>query len=209
MIREKNNFNFFSIDLSKETIVFLVLLVMGVHLYREIYIGNVNLVLLLLLIAFLYSSSKEYNWQGSLWLAFAVLIKPFFILFGGFCFLWGRYKTALFSILFTLLGLLLPVIFIGPDKTLELSGAWVSIMQAHASIENSIVNPNTIYWYLHVIFTVIGLENIHFSFYAALMTSGGLFLLYHKFMLMQIRNFHSKYLPLKTKDNWTNKYFYF
>ena len=101
------------------------------HLVRELYLGNINIVLLLLCALALrdYLSGKPF-W-GSILFGIVLLTKPFFLILIIPLIFRKQWKALLWLSLILITGLLLPFLFPGPEKSFILYSAWIKTMLIH------------------------------------------------------------------------------
>ncbi len=102
-----------------------------IHLVRELYLGNINIVLLLLCLIALVKILAKKDLQAGLILAIVFLAKPFFLLL--LIPLVVRMKTRVIGsiILFIFAGLIIPFIFPGPYRSITLYHDWIKTMRIH------------------------------------------------------------------------------
>lgn len=101
------------------------------HLVRELHLGNINVVLLLLLsLCLLFQLQNKYLYAGAL-LAVVVITKPFFLLLFLPLLVRGNIKLILSSAIFILSFLLLPAILTGVNKNIELHKEWLNVIMDH------------------------------------------------------------------------------
>ena len=159
------------------SIYILTLCITATHLYRELWLGNVNLLLvylLLLAIFFLYHNNEK---RCSGLIAVCLIIKPHFVLLLPIFVLVKKYKLFLYSIGFTILFLILPVIVLGWEKVSFLLMSWVKTMQSHNELSNLFDTHTTIFYQLKNIF---GNQIITPSFfYLTLLFMMIIYLLFH------------------------------
>ena len=107
------------------TYVLLLVLSMGLHLYREFILGQVNIDLFLSYILILILIQKDKPYLAGLFLAAGIMFKPWGIIFLPWLLLRKDYRIVLSFLLFTTLLFLLPVIFYGWQGLLEQNGKWL------------------------------------------------------------------------------------
>jgi hypothetical protein len=130
-------------------VFWITLIFFGDHLERELFLGNINFLLLVLLMWFWYQIQFS-KWKLAGWiLAFVCLVKPHFIIALPLVVLlrqWDLFKH--FAIAFCAL-FLLPIILCGPFDFWDLNRAWFRTMAEHnAALYES---PNTLYGIFHPI----------------------------------------------------------
>lgn len=133
----------FNNDLSNKAgkILFTVFVCFAIHIMRELHMGNINFLLLLaLLLAIKYVIKGKYV-IAALLMALVIITKPFFVLLLAPVFLHKYYKVILFVAGFIVLFIILPGLFIGFQRDIELHKEWLHTMIGHA---DSFPSPNTL-----------------------------------------------------------------
>jgi hypothetical protein len=89
----------------------LAILIIGTHFFRELHLGQVNLVLLWLYILTLFSSkNSKPGWAGAT-LAISLFIKPFGLILIPFILLTGRFREVLYTLGFVIILFVIPFFF--------------------------------------------------------------------------------------------------
>ena len=132
---------------SMTAVFWMTLIFFADHLERELFLGNINFLLLVLMMWFWYQIQFS-KWKLAGWiLAFVCLVKPHFIIALPLIILlrqWDLFKH--FVIAFCAL-FLLPIILCGPFDFWDLNRAWFRTMAEHnAALYES---PNTLYGIFH------------------------------------------------------------
>lgn len=128
---------------SIKAVFWMTLIFFGDHLERELFLGNINFLLLVLLMWFWFHIQfAKWNWAGWV-LAFVCLVKPHFVIALPLIVLlkqWDLFKhfcIALGSLF------LIPLFLCGPFDFFDLNQTWLKTMAAHnAALYES---PNTLY----------------------------------------------------------------
>jgi len=89
----------------------LGILITGTHFFRELHLGQVNLLLLGIYISALALFLRRHAQAAGALLAFSVFIKPFGMIFLPLFLIMGKWKEILYFIGFALLFFLLPMLF--------------------------------------------------------------------------------------------------
>ena len=107
---------------------------MVIHLVRELYLGNINIILLCLSLLALQNYLDGKNRSGSILFGIILLTKPFYLLL--LLPLLFRKKLKAIGILAITVaaGLLFPFIFMGWDRTLSFYSGWIKIMMLHGTV---------------------------------------------------------------------------
>ncbi|MEI6457042.1 MAG: glycosyltransferase family 87 protein, partial [bacterium] len=125
--------NYFLIQTqSKENLILsLVFICVLLHFVKELHLGNINVVLLLLLCLSVYSILKKRDFLGGLLFGVVVLTKPFFLILL-LPLLFRKKWFALTGLAGALvLGSLVPSIFFGFQKSIDLHTVWIKTMFLH------------------------------------------------------------------------------
>lgn len=115
--------------------VFLIVLI---HLIREVHLGNINMVIVLLLSFALNSILRSKYITAGFLLALVIITKPYFIFFCLLPLLMHRkIKTILSLTIFLLIFFAIPSVFLGFSKNISLHQEWLSAMFEHSNYLNS------------------------------------------------------------------------
>lgn len=101
------------------------------HLVRELYLGNINIVLLLLCALALRNYLSGKPLLGSILFGIVLLTKPFFLILLIPLIFRKQWKALLWLSLILVAGLFLPFLFLGYEKSFILYSAWIKIMLIH------------------------------------------------------------------------------
>jgi hypothetical protein len=111
--------------------LFLTALVGVVHLHRELHLGNINVMLLWLLLLALEQLLNGRERSAGLLIGLALLAKPHFAILLPLLALRGRIQVLVTTILVVVAGLLVPGLFLGLKGNTELLGQWLDVMGQH------------------------------------------------------------------------------
>ncbi|HNU57917.1 MAG TPA: glycosyltransferase family 87 protein [Flavobacteriales bacterium] len=132
----------------------LIALCVVVHLHRELHLGNINMMLLWLLIVAVEQLDRGRYDRGGLLLGAAILAKPHFLVLLPLLVLHGRWRTLRSSALALFIGVMLPTLFLGWQANLAVHVEWLGEMAKHNAAliytggdDHRAVN--TIYSFLH------------------------------------------------------------
>ncbi len=109
----------------------VVFLFIADHLVRELHLGNVNFILLVLSFLVYKSYEQKKVWLGSILFAVVIVLKPYFMLLGLFFLLNKEWKWILQTALIVLICLLLPTVFVGFEGNMDLLKGWKDAMLNH------------------------------------------------------------------------------
>lgn len=135
-------------------LLFLSALVAVVHLHRELHLGNINMLLLALLLFATERSLKGQAIQAGMLFGLAMLAKPHFVVLLPLFLLRKRWLELGLAALTLGVGLLLPAILLGLRNNWALHKAWTTEMAKHnASLihlgGDEMNAVNTLYSFVH------------------------------------------------------------
>jgi len=156
------------------------------HLVRELHLGNVNVLIVLLLCSCIYFNKLTKHWLAGATFAMALLIKPYLIILGLPLLLYKKYKTILSAIVTSIVAVLIVTLFLGFNQSYQLHIDWLKAMLDHSS-------------YLQSSHTIISiLNNLGFSF---MQQTWQLYLL-AGFLMLYVAVF---FIMIKPKQNSKNE----
>ncbi|MFZ4740974.1 MAG: glycosyltransferase family 87 protein [Bacteroidales bacterium] len=165
LLNQVFNFN----TIKQSTILYLTTLILLNHFYRELHLGNVNLILLLLYIVSLEKIYKNKQFTSGILMGIGLLFKLHFIVLLPVLLLFRKFKTSLTMLITFIAGLFLPAIFLGFEANNSILKAWMETMKGHnSSISTS---SDTIYAWVNKALSLGGMQQqgIIFSFIVLLM----------------------------------------
>ena len=112
-------------------ILFLVLGIVSSQVFRELHMGNVNMLLLLLMLIMLWHLMSGKQITAGILFAIVLFIKPHFIILVPLLLLRKQYKSLAVTILSLSAGILLPAILIGVSANIDLYKEWLFTMRSH------------------------------------------------------------------------------
>jgi hypothetical protein len=111
--------------------LFLLGLIVVVHLHRELHLGNINLLLLWLVVRGLEQLvNGRQGWAGAL-IGLAILTKPHFLVLAPLLALRGQWRVLAHATVLIVLGLLLPAVILGWTANAQALHDWVRTMAEH------------------------------------------------------------------------------
>ncbi len=136
------------------TPLLITFLVVVVHLHRELHLGNVNVLLLCLLLFTLHQLVRGKALLAGALFGLALLVKPHFLVLAPLLLLHGQWRTLLAAAATVALGLVLPALFTGWGANLLLHREWLDQMARHNAAliylgGSAYENVNTVYSLLH------------------------------------------------------------
>ncbi|NOU48154.1 MAG: DUF2029 domain-containing protein [Bacteroidales bacterium] len=182
---------------------FLLMLICILQFYFELHLGNVNIILLLIVLTALTSILNNNQGISGILLAIAVLLKPHFLLLLPLLLLRKKYHTILYFSISIISGLLFPTLFIGLSKNIFLHQEWFTTMMNHN--ETMIEGLDTVYSLIYRVLSQV----VQFK-------PGALFsmiifaVIYVGFCLMVLKNIlaeKSKTLTVTGENNFIFEYF--
>ncbi len=107
------------------TLVLITGLIFMVHFLRELHLGQVTFILLLLYLLALRTLLSGSDWLSGLLLAVSIFIKPFGLIFLPYLMIKGKWKALMWVLIFSITLIFLPLIFYGSFGFLvEQYSAW-------------------------------------------------------------------------------------
>ena len=117
-----------------------------IFLVKELYLGNINIVLIMLCLLAINGFVNGHNKRGGIILGLVILAKPFFLILI-LPLLFRKKFKALTGMIFTILtGMVLPFIFIGFQRSSSLTIDWFKTLVMHSS---GFPSMNSIDYLLH------------------------------------------------------------
>jgi len=92
------------------SLIFSIIIV-GTHFFRELHLGQVNLLLLWLYVLSLASFQKNRAWHFGVIMAISLFIKPFGLILILFMLVGRRFKEVLYTLLFVIILFMIPAFF--------------------------------------------------------------------------------------------------
>lgn len=144
--------------------LFLIALAVVVHLHRELHLGNINMMLLWLLLVALDLLDRGRVVPGGLLLGAAILAKPHFVVLLPLLVLHGQWRTLCASSASLAIGVLAPALFLGWQANIRVHREWLGAMAEHnASLIHTggddLRAVNTVYSFLHrTVLAPLGVE---------------------------------------------------
>ncbi len=123
----------------------------AVLLARELHMGNINMMLLLLVVLGLERLGAGKTVQGGLLLGIAWLLKPYLLLMAVPLVIRSRWRTMLYAGAAILFGLALPWVVQGPRTGYALTAQWLGSMRTHT---DSMFSPDKLGQILHTWFHI-------------------------------------------------------
>ncbi len=135
---------------SVNNIILLGLLVLVVHFQRELHLGQVNQILLVVYLLAAYFYVKDKVIVSSLFIAASIFIKPFGLIFIPYFIVKGKYIETLYLVLFGGLFFLLPLLFYSFDEFINQNVLWINELAVELGNKQSILQSAN-----HTVFSVI------------------------------------------------------
>jgi hypothetical protein len=123
--------NQFGLTKGNALLLILSFIVIVIHVTRELHLGNINLVLLLLFIFGVYFLSKKNSLIAMVFWSLMVILKPIMILVFLPLLLWGYIKEVGYLAFFGLVYFFIPSFFFGWSDNLVLWKEWLQAISAH------------------------------------------------------------------------------
>jgi len=132
-----NTYVFKTVPNKSNILMILSLLAIMRHLFRELHLGNLNMIIVFILsLGLLYSFRSKYLYSG-ICMGLAIMIKPYFLLLIIPFILYKQFRTVWYTGVTLAVSFLIPMIFFGFKDGLGLHQEWFAAMQAHSTYLNS------------------------------------------------------------------------
>lgn len=102
-----------------------------VHFTREMSLGNINILMLLLCCLAIKNFLKGRAYTGGLFLGLAILTKPFYVLLLIPLLIRGQWRSLAGVILVVVAGLFLPFLYLGLGRAYSLNYSWIKTILNH------------------------------------------------------------------------------
>jgi hypothetical protein len=142
-----SNFLFDSQNPRKNRLLSLGILCVVGHLFRELHMGNVNMIVVLLLNTGLLFTLKSKSVPAGICIGVAIMIKPYFLLLLLPLFLYKKIKTMLSIVVVLIWTVLIPFLVFGFSKGVSLHQQWITSMIQHNTYITSNQNIQSILTY--------------------------------------------------------------
>jgi hypothetical protein len=146
LIRDLLKLCFFRYTPRKEYVLLsLSFIPVVIFLSRELFLGNINILILMLccLAAKRYLSGKDF--AASLFISIAIIAKPYFLLLLIPLVIRRKWKALFWVVLFLSAGMAIPFLLTGPSKSIQLYTDWFNTMLIH---DNAFPSRNSLEYIL-------------------------------------------------------------
>jgi len=116
---------------NEQLLMVISFLCIAIHFSREMFLGNINIVMLLLSCLSLRDHLERKHFRGSLFLGLVILTKPYFLILVLPLLLRKQWKSLAGLVVTLFAGLLLPFLYPGPGKAVLLYQDWFHTMSTH------------------------------------------------------------------------------
>ncbi len=176
---------FLSIKTKTENILMsFALLCILLHLVRELHLGNINMLLLLLASAGLILSLQSKNILSGIFIGLAIIIKPYFLILVLPFIASGRWRVIISISVTIIVSLFVPMLFFGYTQNILLHKEWIESMREHSSYLSSTHTIQSLLQYY------LGLETGKwFQYFLIAATGAGYFLFF--FLMKKRQEKHS------------------
>lgn len=138
--------NYFFEVRAKWWLLCLMLISVLVHLFRELHLGNINMMLVLAISMAVYFSQNARPFAAGCLLGLVIVTKPYFLLLILPVIAYQKRKVLLALAMSMIAFLIAPALFIGVSENIQLHQNWVSSMLDHGSY---LTSYNTIEYLIH------------------------------------------------------------
>jgi len=172
---------------SKHTFLLLVLclVAIGNHLFRELHLGNVNMLIVCALVLALHFTEGRMRWLAAFFLALVIFTKPYLVLL--IVPLLASQKWGLLTRL-ALIGvamLLLSAMVFGIEGSITLHEQWVSSVVGH---NNNMESSNTVFSILDALLGWNGNHIANLVYGSVSLLLGGLFIIKQKIQVKSLKS---------------------
>ncbi len=140
----------------KNLILYLTTIVLINHFYRELHLGNVNVLLLLLYVISMEFITKDRQWIAGLLMGIGILFKLHFIILLPVLLIFKKFKASASLVITFLLGLFIPSFFLGFEQNFSILADWLEIMKVHN--QNISSSADTIYGITNLLLSIVGFQ---------------------------------------------------
>jgi hypothetical protein len=149
-------------------VLFIVLGIVSSQVFRELHLGNVNMILLLMMLIILWLLLKGKHISAGILFALVLFIKPHFLILAPLLLIRKQYRSLAVTFLTLIAGLILPATVSGYSGNLALHKAWIQTMQNHnESLKQAYDNIYSLFFQL---LTILHISNTHISEQAVMYT---------------------------------------
>lgn len=154
----------------------LALVFISNHLYRELHLGNTNIILIFLILVSLKLILKKRDFFSGILFGIALLLKPYLLLLGLVLLFRKKWRVIAGTSAMIIIQGIIMIVALGFTKSLSLHSEWVRTMLTHAESYGS---NNNIAFLLHTLFNIeiSSMNNFIIIVVSALVISG--FIMYH------------------------------
>jgi len=131
-------------------IFLLAFLVLVVHIQRELHLGQVNHVLLVLYIFSLYFFNQNKFYLTSVFLALSLFIKPFALIFLPYFIVSKKYKIVFLFLIFSVVLFFIPLLFYNGTEFLNQTFYWFEELRIELNNKQNILEQAN-----HTVFSVL------------------------------------------------------
>lgn len=143
-------------------ILFLLLAIISSQVFRELHLGNINMLLLLLMLTMLQLILSGKDIEAGLLFSLILFIKPHFIILIPLLFMRKYYKCLWITSSGLLFGVLLTTMVSGIEGSIYLHKQWLLTMQIHN--QSLLQAPDTVYsWLYRTVFHFFAPETSMFA----------------------------------------------
>jgi len=149
----------------------LALVFISNHLYRELHLGNTNIILIFLILISLKLILTERDFFGGILFGIALLLKPYLLLLGIVLLFHKKWKVIAGTTTMIILQGIIMIVALGFTKSWSLHTEWIRTMLTHAESYGS---NNNIAFLLHTLFNteISSVNNFIIIAVSALVISG-------------------------------------
>jgi hypothetical protein len=134
----------------QNSVILISALVMGVNIERELHLGQVNQILLVCYLSFVFFLRAKREALASLILSAGIFLKPFGLIFIPYLIAKRRFKVIFLSLFFMVLLGILPAVFVGFGGLAGQFSGWFDELLIELSGKQALLDPGN-----HTIFSIL------------------------------------------------------
>jgi len=147
---------------------FLILISVLLHIVRDLHMGNINVILLFIMILALKLSLESKEIAAGILIALVILTKPYFIILGIPFLIFKKYKTVYSIAISGIFLTLLTAIFLGFTKSMNMHMDWFKAMLEHSEY---LYSPYTVIYLLEYYFGIALPNSLSFPLFGFIILS--------------------------------------
>jgi hypothetical protein len=164
-------------NINPKLLLFYILTLIGVlnHILKDLHLGNINSIIILLLVLSFLKIAENKHLLAGLFIALVIITKPYFFIILFPLFLYKKYKTIAFTGAWGVAFVLSTVIIMGFSTSLDLHLQWIAAMLDHSELlgsYNTFISLSNYYlgtsipsMFYYPLFLIIGIATYLFFYF--------------------------------------------